>query len=251
MKTDRRSAGIEGAGVCANHPLSEIRNLQALVLKVALDKLRHGPSKEQGAGFGILAESLFVVLLIWRFIQPKVAGALRTQGIAEAAQHIVHRSPTFHVARREGAHFVGAPIVVIPELNAGAIEEGHEEAIDCGCPCKAAPRQVEFFHDQRMQKSCEIRARRHAHAREWLFDGAGPADAQAALNDKDALAGPRKISGAGEAVVSGAEYDGVPGFRGDFAKWERQSDFTQHVGGWGTHIGSNYHWTGLSRAAQC
>jgi hypothetical protein len=61
-----------------------------------------------------------------------------------------------------------------------------------------------------MQESREIGAGRHLHAGEWLFDGAGAADALSRFEDQDMLAGTREIGGTGEAVVARACDDGVP-----------------------------------------
>ena len=44
-----------------------------------------------------------------------------------------------------------AAVVIIPELNARAIEEGNKQAIHSGGPAEAALRQVHFFYDERVQ----------------------------------------------------------------------------------------------------
>ena len=79
-----------------------------------------------------------------------------------------------------------------------------------GVQVKAAPQEAELFDDQRMQQAGEIGAGRHPDAGKGLFDGACAADALAALEHQHALAGAGEIGGAGEAVVAGADDDGVP-----------------------------------------
>ena len=130
----------------------------------------------------------------------------------------------------EGADFGFAASVVVPKLNAGAIEEGNEEAIDGGGPLVTAAGQIELLDDQRMQQAGEIGAGRHAHAGERLLDGAGSADAGAALDDQDALAGARQVGRAGEAVVARADDDHVPGAGGQFADGEGKADFAEDGG---------------------
>jgi hypothetical protein len=70
MEADGGSAGIEGAGVGADDALAEIGDLQALVFKIALDKLGHGPIEENGAGFGIVAETVFNLVAGGRLADP-------------------------------------------------------------------------------------------------------------------------------------------------------------------------------------
>ena len=50
----------------------------------------------------------------------------------------------------------------------------------------------------------------------------------AALDNQHALAGARQISRAGQAVVAGADDDGIPGFGRQFANGNRQPDFAKH-----------------------
>jgi hypothetical protein len=66
-----------------------------------------------------------------------------------------------------------------------------------------------------MEEAGEIGAGRHADAGEGLLDGACAADAGAALDDQNALAGAGEIGRAGEAVVARADDDGVPGLGGE------------------------------------
>jgi hypothetical protein len=101
-------------------------------------------------------------------------------------------------------------VVIVPKLNACAVEEGDEEAVDGGGPVKAARGECELFDDEWMEQSGEIGAWGHPDAGEGLFDGAGAPDALARFEDEDALAGACEIGGAGEAVVACAYDNGVP-----------------------------------------
>jgi hypothetical protein len=82
-----------------------------------------------------------------------------------------------------------------------------------------------------MQEPGEVGAGRHTHAGEGFFDGAGSADACAALENENALAGAREIGGAGEAIVTRADDDCVPRSAGEFTDGSGKSDFTENGGG--------------------
>jgi hypothetical protein len=161
-----------------------------------------------------------------------------TEGVAEATDDVAHGAPAFHVAGSEGADFRGALLVVVPELDAAAIEEGHEEAIDGRSPGVASARKVELFKDEGVKQAGEIGAGRHSYAGEGLLDGAGAADAIAALNDQDFLTGAREVGGAGKAVVSGTDDDRVPGFGGEGGDRLGEADFAEQVCSGRTHMRS-------------
>ncbi len=76
-----------------------------------------------------------------------------------------------------------------------------------------------------MQQAREVGAGRHPDAGKGLFNGAGAADAKPRFEDENTLAGAREIGGAGEAVVAGADDDGVPRFGGEFADGRGQAEF--------------------------
>ena len=139
-----------------------------------------------------------------------------------------HFPPAFDVAGTQGAQFGGAALVIVPKLHAGTVKERYEKIVNGGCPREAAPGQFEFFNHDRVEQAGEIRARRHAHPGEGFFHGAGSAHARAAFDDQDALTGTRKVGGAGEAVMAGADDDRVPGMRGQFADRRRKTDFAKH-----------------------
>ena len=105
MEADAGGAGIERAGVRPDHALPEIRALQALVAQVALDEFGHRPVEKHVLGFAVIAEPRFDLLARGRFADPEIAIARRTQCVTQSAQHVAHRAPAFHVARRESANF--------------------------------------------------------------------------------------------------------------------------------------------------
>jgi len=116
-------------------------------------------------------------------------------------------------------------------LNAGAVEEGNEESVDCGCPLKAAAEKIELFNDKRVKQSGEVGTGGHANAGEGLFDGAGPADAESAFNDEDALGSAGEIRSAGEAIVSGTHDDAVPRYGRKFTDRNGEPDFAEDCRG--------------------
>jgi hypothetical protein len=81
---------------------------------------------------------------------------------------------------------------------------------------ETAIRQAQFIHHQRMQKSGKVRARRHPHARERLFDRAGAPHALPALEYQHTLSRARQVSSASKPIVAGTDHDGVPWSRSQF-----------------------------------
>ena len=237
VKADGGGAGVEGAGVGSDDALAEIGDLEALVAEVALDELGHGPVEEQTAGFFVDAEASVDLGGSGWFAEPDVGGTGGTQGVAEAAEDVVHGAPAFDVAGGKAADFFGAAVIVIPKLDGGAVEKGNEEAVDGGRPMKAAEEKAEFFDDKGMEQTGEIGARRHAHAGKRLLEGAGSADAGAAFEDEDAQAGAGEIGGADEAVVAGADDDDVPRAGGERADGGGKADLTEDLCGWRVHLG--------------
>ena len=174
-------------------------------LQVALYELGHRPVEEHVLGLVVVAEPLFDLLARGRLADPQIAIARRTQCIAQPAQHVAHRAPAFDVARSESANFRLAGVVVVPELNARAVEEGNEQSVDRGRPLEAALGQSQLGDNERMQQPRQIRARRHAHAGERLFNRASAADARPALEHKHALARARQVRRARQAIVPRAD----------------------------------------------
>ena len=232
MEPDGCGAGIEGAGVGADNTLPEIGDLQPFVPKIMLDILRHRPIKKYGKRLVAGAEPHFDLGWCWSFANPQIAGAGGTKRIAQPADHIAHRAPTGHIAWSHPAHLGFATIVIVPKLDAGAIKKWHEETVDRGGPVEASSRQVQLVHDQRMQKSGEISARRHAYAWKRLLDGAGPTYACTAFDHQDALIRTRKVGRASQPIMAGAHNNRVPGFGGEFADGCGQPQFTHYGGSW-------------------
>ncbi len=231
MEADAGGARIERARVRPDHALAEIRDLQAFVAQVALDELGHRPVEEHVLGFIVVAEPRFDLLARGRLADPQIAIARRTQCIAQAAKHVAHRAPAFHVARSESANFRLARVVIVPKLHARAVEEGNEKPVDRGRPFEAALGQSQFGDNERMQQPGQIRARRHAHAGERFLDGACAAHARPALEHQHALARTREIRRAGKPIVPGADDDGIPAPRSQFAHGCRQTDFAEDSSG--------------------
>jgi hypothetical protein len=61
-----------------------------------------------------------------------------TEGVAEPPDDISHGAPTLNIAGCEGTDLGGAAFIVVPELDAAAIEKGDEEAIDGRGPVESA-----------------------------------------------------------------------------------------------------------------
>src|ERR1700753_867103 len=154
MEADGSGAGIEGAGIGSDDALTEVGDLKALVAQVVFAELGHGPVEQDGSGFGVIAEAFFDLFACGRFANPGVVGVGGGAGaadggggpqrIAQAAGDVAHGAGNSDVVGSEGAHFGFAARVVVPKLDAGAIEEGNEESVDRGSPLIATPRQVEF-----------------------------------------------------------------------------------------------------------
>jgi hypothetical protein len=121
--------------------------------------------------------------------------------------------------------------IVVPKLDAAAIEKGNKQAIDRRRPGESARRQIQLFDHQRMQQSGEISAGRHFHAGKGFFHGAGAADALARLKHQHPLAGPGQISGAGQAVMPAPTMIASHGCAGQFLHRRRQADQSQSRSG--------------------
>ena len=232
MKADRRGACIEWAGVGADHTLAEIGDLQPLVPEVALDKLRHRPVEEQQL---VLLRRRRAVLRSARAWAARRSTDRRCTLMAQAHRRrrritsLMARQPSTSPgasARTSSAHRSSSSQSWTLEPS----RKGTKRPVDRGRPSVSAPRQFQFFDHQRMQQSGKIGAGRHAHAGEGLLDGAGAANALPALDHQHALAGPRKIGRASQAVVACADNDHVPGSGCQLANGDRQSDFAEHFG---------------------
>src|SRR5579884_1534834 len=216
MKANGGCARIERAGVRADDALSEIRNLQPFVGEIAFDELGHRPIEQQAARFFIIAEASFQFFARGRLADPHVVFVGRPQGIARAANYVRHGAPAGYVLGRHSRNFGFALRVVIVELNAGAVFERNKETVAGGRPAKPAPDQIELFNNERMEQPGEIRTRRYPNAGPGFFDGAGAADAAAALQDENALSGASEIGRTRQPVMSGAHNQSVPALAREF-----------------------------------
>ncbi len=151
MKANRSGARVERAGVGANHALAQIRALQPLVAQIALYKLRHRPIEEQSARLIVRADTLLNLRARRRFADPEVTFARRSQCIAQSRNHVIHRAPAIHIAGRKLAHLGCAQFVIVPKLNAGAVEKRNEQSVDSGEPFEPPPRQLQLLNYKRMQ----------------------------------------------------------------------------------------------------
>ena len=82
-----------------------------------------------------------------------------------------------------------------------------------------------------MQQSGEIRAWGHANAGKGFLDRAGAAYSRAALQHQHALARPRQVRRAGQAVMPGSDDNHIPAARSEFADGSGQSNFAEDGGG--------------------
>ncbi len=65
---------------------------------------------------------------------------------------------------------------------------------------------------------------------EGLFDGTSASHAGAAFEHQHALAGTRQVCRASEAIVAGANDDGIPGTGGQLSKGLGEADLAQDRG---------------------
>src|SRR5882762_7945241 len=144
MEADAGGSCVERAGVGPNHSLPEVRSLQPFVTQVVFNELGHRPVEEHVPCLLIFPEPTFNLFLGGRLTDPQISIAFWTQGIAQSAEHLTHRAPAFDVPRSEVANLGLAPLVTIPELNAGAVVEWDKQPVYCRCPLKAALRQVQL-----------------------------------------------------------------------------------------------------------
>ena len=81
-----------------------------------------------------------------------------------------------------------------------------------------------------MQQAGKVSAGRHADAGEGLFDGTSAADAGTAFEHQHTLAGARQVGRAGEAVMTSANDDGIPGTGGKLRNGRGKANLAQDRG---------------------
>jgi len=124
-----RFSCVEWAGISPNYALPEVRSLQPFVTQVVFNELGHRPVEEHVPCLLIFPEPPFNLFLGGRLADPQISVTFWTQRIAQSAEHITHRAPAFHIPRSETANLGLAPLVTIPELNAGAVVEWNKQSI--------------------------------------------------------------------------------------------------------------------------
>ena len=102
------------------------------------------------------------------------------------------------------------PFIVSPELHAAAVLEGNEEAGHGRVPLEPTADQVELFDHQRMEQPAHIGAGGHPIPGPGLLQGTRATNPVPALQHQHSPAGPGQVGGAGETVMSRADYNGVP-----------------------------------------
>src|SRR5262249_9129620 len=90
-----------------------------------------------------------------------------------------------------------------------AVRKRHEDLRITETETQSVPLEFEVVDDALPQHAEELSGHRHLEARDDLARDARAADAVAALYDKGREAVPREIAGRDEAVMTGADYDGV------------------------------------------
>ncbi len=226
--TDGGCARVERAGVGTDHPLAQVGILQPLILEVMLDELCHRPIEQHPASLLILAQASVQLFRGGSVANPKVTIAGGPQSIPQTPNHCRHGHPAIHIARSEAPNLSLARVVVIPQLNTAAIKKRHKEAIRSRRPMKPSFHQSQLIHHQRVQQPCKISARRHPHPWERLLDGTGAPHTCPALQHQDAFACPGQVGRAGEAIMAGADDDGVPRLRSQLRDRRREADLAQY-----------------------
>ena len=178
-----------------------------------------------------MADALFKLLARGRVADPGVAFASGAQGVAQTPHHILHGAPAGDILRREAADLRLTGVVIFPQLDAGAVVEGDEEAVRRGRPGEAMRAHPQLVDDQRVQQADEIRARRHLDAVPKRFERTRAADALARLQDEHALALASEIGGAGQAVVARADDDDIPLLRRQLTHRRWQTDLAHDCAG--------------------
>ena len=156
VEVDRRRPRVERAGVGADDPLTEQRDLQPLVAQVMLDELDHRPLEQELARLVVAADPLFELGPRGRSSEPEVSVARGPQGVAEPALDVAEGAPAGDVARREPGDLGLALRIVVPELDALTVLERHEQPGAGREPVEPAAGQVELGDDPGMQQPGEI-----------------------------------------------------------------------------------------------
>ena len=128
VEMNRSRARVVWAGECADHPLTQIRRLEALVIDVMFEAFDHRPLEQHFPSLVIAGETALELVAGWSFADPQIAVAVGTQGVSQACFHAAERLPALAIRRSEPADFLLAQVIVFPELDAAAVVERNKHA---------------------------------------------------------------------------------------------------------------------------
>src|SRR5580700_188051 len=122
MKTNRRGPCVKGARVRSNHSLTKVSRLQPFIIQVMFDEFSHRPVEEHPPRLFVSTKALVNLFPRRSLTDPHIAVACGTQCIARPANHIAHYAPALYISWSKGSNLILAPLVVVPELNAGVVQ---------------------------------------------------------------------------------------------------------------------------------
>lgn len=185
---------------------------QPLVADVTLHEVGDRHALDHRPGLAVFAEQVEHLVQTGCLTHPRVALTL-AQRPAQTREHIPVGAPAVDVARRQPRHLGSGAVLVVVVGQTAAVGEwapgrglGRDGAV-------AVAGEVELGDDQGMQQADQIGARadHEALVAERALEGAGAAEALAALEHEDRPARACEIGSGGQAVVAGPHDDGVPG----------------------------------------
>jgi hypothetical protein len=196
--------------VGSDHTLAQKRQLQSFLFEEALHELHHRPFKKKADRVLIPAEASFDFFAAGRAADPDVSRSLRSKSIPHPLFEALHCTPAPEIRRCEPTDLGFSLVVVSPELNAGPVLKGDEQARECRMPVESAGDQIQFFYYERVQQATDVGAGRNTVPGPGLFQSAGAADPATRLQHQHPLPGAGQIGGAGEAVVPRTYDDDIP-----------------------------------------
>ena len=227
-----RRAPVTGAGVGADHALTEERVLDALVADVVVEHVRDRRLEEDVDHPLVVAEHGLELVAGGRVPDPAVP-APGAQQLAHVVEDLLVRPVAVDVGGGEAERLQ-------PRLRAGVVVPlGQRRAVLEGCPqvgighehLEPAAAQVELVDDHGIEQADDVRAGAHdvAVVREGAFEGACAPQPLAALQHQDRPAGAGQIGRAGQSVVSASDHHRVPLAGGQLRHRGREADFAEGV----------------------
>src|SRR6266566_5012508 len=122
VKPNRCCPRVEGARIRSNHSLPKVSRLQLLIDQIMFNEFSHRPVEEHPPCFLVSAQPLVNLFARRSLADPKISVACGTQGIARPANHIAHCAPALQIPWSKSSNLIFAPLVVVPELNAGVVQ---------------------------------------------------------------------------------------------------------------------------------